>query len=170
MTIKHIAMMLAAPIALAAAPADAAVLSYALTGNYDANFLINTDLVKPPVDSGSDYFVVENIMGTFGGVNQAATSIQFSTFASNGGFTIELPGGNFLGFFGAQLFTGSTALPTMRLGQFALTSDVDSSSSTLSVGVAVPEPATWAMMVAGFATVGFAMRRRKTGVAEPLAA
>gem|GEM_PF-1618192 len=29
----------------------------------------------------------------------------------------------------------------------------------------VPEPATWALLIAGFATVGMAMRRRKTAVA-----
>jgi hypothetical protein len=30
----------------------------------------------------------------------------------------------------------------------------------------VPEPATWAMMIAGFGLVGFAMRRRKDGLAS----
>ncbi len=33
------------------------------------------------------------------------------------------------------------------------------------VGPAVPEPATWAMMIAGFGLVGGAMRRRRTSVA-----
>lgn len=31
----------------------------------------------------------------------------------------------------------------------------------LTVGGAVPEPATWTMLIAGFGTVGFAMRRRR---------
>lgn len=30
----------------------------------------------------------------------------------------------------------------------------------------VPEPATWAMMLLGFGGIGFAMRRRKSGVAQ----
>jgi hypothetical protein len=38
------------------------------------------------------------------------------------------------------------------------------SDITLNGHPAVPEPATWAMMIAGIATVGAAMRRRKTAV------
>ena len=34
-----------------------------------------------------------------------------------------------------------------------------------AVNAAVPEPTTWAMMIAGFGLVGGAMRRRKTSVA-----
>jgi hypothetical protein len=40
----------------------------------------------------------------------------------------------------------------------------DGSASGISTP-AVPEPATWAMMIAGFGLVGGAMRRRRTGVA-----
>ncbi len=35
---------------------------------------------------------------------------------------------------------------------------------------AVPEPATWAMMILGFALVGFAMRRRTSATVQPLLA
>ena len=34
-----------------------------------------------------------------------------------------------------------------------------------STAAAVPEPATWAMMLAGFATAGAALRRRRVGQA-----
>ena len=34
----------------------------------------------------------------------------------------------------------------------------------ISVSTAVPEPASWALMVAGFGLVGFAYRRRSTVV------
>ncbi|MBO9574118.1 MAG: PEPxxWA-CTERM sorting domain-containing protein [Sphingobium sp.] len=34
-----------------------------------------------------------------------------------------------------------------------------------SIADGVPEPASWAMMIAGFAAAGGAMRRRKTAVA-----
>ena len=34
-------------------------------------------------------------------------------------------------------------------------------TANFSVGSAVPEPATWAMMLVGFGAVGYAMRRRK---------
>ena len=39
------------------------------------------------------------------------------------------------------------------------------SNFEVAVNAAVPEPATWAMMIAGFGLVGGAMRRRKTSVA-----
>nr|WP_084192404.1 PEPxxWA-CTERM sorting domain-containing protein [Parasphingorhabdus marina] len=35
------------------------------------------------------------------------------------------------------------------------------------VSPAVPEPATWAMMIGGFGLVGGAMRRRKKLTAQP---
>ena len=38
-------------------------------------------------------------------------------------------------------------------------------SGDLTATVSVPEPATWAMMVAGFGLVGFSVRRRRTTVA-----
>ena len=38
-----------------------------------------------------------------------------------------------------------------------------------SAVAAVPEPATWAMMLVGFGGIGFAMRRRKNGVTTRVA-
>ena len=37
--------------------------------------------------------------------------------------------------------------------------------TTPPVAAAVPEPATWAMMIGGFGLTGFAMRRRQAAVA-----
>ena len=50
------------------------------------------------------------------------------------------------------------------LGTFQSTADAPFAYGTLVVSElnpAVPEPATWAMMLVGFGAVGFAMRRRK---------
>ncbi len=47
------------------------------------------------------------------------------------------------------------------------TVNVDAFLDNVSVNAlpgAVPEPATWAMMIGGFALAGAAMRRRKTAV------
>ena len=41
---------------------------------------------------------------------------------------------------------------------------------TLTVSAAVPEPATWALMLMGFGAVGFSMRRRRAGSFLPQAA
>ena len=86
------------------------------------------------------------VLGTFGGAglpspvdangNQSAfTSNMRVNFADNAGIT---------GF-------------RMTSTQFAFETD------TYAIGAAVPEPATWAMLIAGFGLVGFAARRsRKT--------
>jgi len=46
--------------------------------------------------------------------------------------------------------------------------DTDYSSKLLidNVGLAVPEPATWAMMILGFGTVGTMLRRRAVGLSQ----
>ena len=78
--------------------------------------------------------------------------------------------------FGTQLFTGPTSAPMFRLGSFDLSSTPRNGGDPIQpltfrvtvsdIGV-VPEPATWAMMIAGFATIGVALRRRRR--ATPMA-
>jgi hypothetical protein len=43
--------------------------------------------------------------------------------------------------------------------------DLDFVFTNVGVSNAVPEPAVWAMMIAGFGLVGYAARRRTTAVA-----
>lgn len=40
--------------------------------------------------------------------------------------------------------------------------EIPSGTATLAIATAVPEPATWAMMLLGFGAVGIAMRRRRS--------
>lgn len=54
----------------------------------------------------------------------------------------------------ATLVANQTDCCVVRLGE-----------STLTLETAVPEPASWALMIAGFGMVGFAMRRRTAIVA-----
>jgi hypothetical protein len=44
-------------------------------------------------------------------------------------------------------------------GQFDITS--------ITVGPAVPEPATWAVMIVGFGAVGYVLRRRESLARAP---
>nr|WP_207790211.1 esterase-like activity of phytase family protein [Polymorphobacter arshaanensis] len=68
---------------------------------------------------------------------------------------------------GAGCPTGSSLVPS-RLYSFAVTGD-DAKQFDASL-FAVPEPATWSMMIAGFGLVGGAMRRRATRVTTSVAA
>lgn len=54
---------------------------------------------------------------------------------------------------------------TMTHTEFAFGSLVPETVSITPVASAVPEPATWAMMLAGFAGLGLAARRRRAGAA-----
>ena len=156
-------MMMAAPIALVATPADAATFLFQITGAYQASFSVDTDDLMPPAEVAAGYFTILDTPGTFGGVTQIARSVTFNTTAWDGGLTIQLPDDDFRGFLGSQVFSGTTAMPTLLTGVYTLASDIDQSIVTLTItpGMAVvPEPATWAMMIGGFGAVGFAARRR----------
>lgn len=102
----------------------------------------------------------------------------FFTTRDQGGLAMlrldrELAGLQQFRLFGAQLFTGPTSAPVFTLGTFDLASTPRNSPrdpiqpltyrvtiSDSPIG-AVPEPATWAMMLLGFGFVGGAMRVAK---------
>jgi hypothetical protein len=69
---------------------------------------------------------------------------------------------------GAVLFTGTTEHPHFKTGTFAIDDFLVGGSVTITdlsaPPAAVPEPASWALMLGGFGLVGGAMRRR-VGVA-----
>lgn len=95
------------------------------------------------------------------------TEIKFGDGNANGGIGPISPGN---GYFAtaAQAFAnatgGSFTLAAPANVDFYIFDDfIGDNSGTITLDVtAVPEPATWAMMIAGFGLVGGAMRRRKT--------
>ena len=63
---------------------------------------------------------------------------------------------------------------TLSASQYTLTingnnSGAGSLGGSITIRPAVPEPATWAMMLLGFGAVGFAMRRRRSPVLAQVA-
>src|SRR3546814_5988087 len=69
-------------------------------------------------------------------------------------------GENGSNFFNA--FNGTFSSVTMTFTDGATVSDVGQFRLNAAPSVAaVPEPATWAMMMLGFAAIGFSVRRRK---------
>lgn len=63
---------------------------------------------------------------------------------------------------GEQLFTGPITAPILKVGSFNLADPTGALSYQLTISQvgAVPEPATWAMMISGFGMLGAAARRR----------
>jgi hypothetical protein len=130
-------------------------ITYSTNGNADSQlFLFNSDggikfgafsEVNPETTSGADMFTwIHNVNGV-GVPFPTSVSSPFSTYTVQvgdfvgGGFTI---GGDSL-----------TLTPT--------TVELSSTVDELSAGV--PEPSTWAMMILGFAGIGFLAYRRKLG-------
>lgn len=152
--------------AVLASPASAALLNFQLTGSQQATFQIDTE-TSPNFFSTSaligNQVRFDNVSGIFGGVSGLA-SISFGTnliadLNINGtalGFT-QLSGN------GPDLFTGNPADPFFTLGSFNLSNPFFGQNDVLTISAvaAVPEPSTWAMMILGFAGVGFMTYRRK---------
>ena len=106
------------------------------------------------------------------------TSVGFTSTASRNGNIATPFGGNVVradfgmngleaaGETSATYIFRTNAVDFARTGTFAT---IDGSTVTITafeaIGPAVPEPATWAMMIAGFGMIGGVMRRRKTTVA-----
>ncbi len=144
-------------------PASAAPILFELSGSKNATFTIDSAAI-PAFESSSafgDQISYNSVAGTYGGTAGTAT-IGFGTNI----FAQLNVGGTPLGFtqFACpNLFSLVNSQPVFNLGTYSLTSIV-SGSSTLrisSVAAAVPEPATWAMMLVGFGGIGVAMRRRR---------
>jgi hypothetical protein len=110
------------------------------------------------VEFGVLFFPTHEFGGGFG-------AFGFIGFAASGPPEFDFPFDLQVG--GPQLFTGPTEAPTFRLGTYALT-DVcaylcggDLGDFTLTISAAaVPEPATWAMMILGFGGIGARVRAR----------
>lgn len=155
----------AAFIAGAAAPAEAVLLNYSLTGDYEASWQLDSN--PDPDDFASDVgFVLWDVEGNFPGSLFDVADLYFYADDIGGGLGIEdfYGGTTLLLTDGSQLYTGPEVTPTLRTGIFALTEFGGPGTYTLSVTevgtTAVPEAATWALMLTGFGLAGYALRRR----------
>jgi PEP-CTERM motif len=61
------------------------------------------------------------------------------------------------------IMTSSLTATLVRSDQWVMLTEATFNGTNPTVGGAVPEPASWAMMLGGFGLVGSAMRRRKAG-------
>ena len=156
---------------MVASPASASLITFKLTGSQQATFQIDTETVPSSFSTSAligNQTGFTNVSGVFGGVAGTA-SISFGT-----NLVADLNiGGTALGFTqlsgnGPDLFTGSPSDPVFTLGTFSLSNPFFGQNDTLTVTqaiAAVPEPSTWAMLVLGFAGVGFMAYRRRNQTA-----
>lgn len=164
---------------VAAFPAQAAPIVYTgsqLAGTASANYSIQTDGTLGALGA-------TNITGYSITLSNGTTPLSFSNtngrlmfsnspqlFATNanlafnfsffGSIVFDLPGAvESLGFT-SGLAGGVVRIDTSGASYFNFQNGLQT-IATAQVAGAVPEPATWAMMIAGFGMVGFAMRRRQ---------
>lgn len=99
----------------------------------------------------SDYTVIS------GSTAPGQTEIQFYNTGAGGAFQ-NIPGD--LNMLGPQLYDGTESSPIFdKAGVFDLSGFGSPLTGVLTITV-VPEPAAWALMLAGFAVLGAMLRRR----------
>ena len=163
--IKRIGLLISvAALAIPVVPANAAALLFTLSGSRNATFQLDSNPTPTTFSSSTligDQIQFTNVAGIYNGVAGVAT-IGFGN-----GLAAALNVGHaslgFTQFVGPALFSGTASAPIFSPGTFSLTSIVSGSSTlTISaVAAAVPEPATWAMMIFGFGAVGSMIRYRR---------
>jgi len=170
---KHMRLLAAASAAafLFAPPAQATLLDFTLTGPYSASWQLDSDPVPDDFDSAS--FTLWDVEGDFPDAVLDVVDLQFWTASALGGLSIiDFYGGITLAdMTGGQLWSGTTDAPTFVTGTYDL-EDFAGAAYTLVIAEAggpapdVPEPASWAMMIAGFGLAGAALRgaRRRVPV------
>ncbi len=171
--------------------ANAAVYLFSVTGNgqtyewymdldptvYEGNMNPNLETFDPHAGLG---FYVTNVQGSFTGFSSLAANVFFwlEDQGDDAGVSIIDPYGSGLDLYfgGPVLFSGSESAPSFLPTDGSLGStlqpvtlfDDAGISYTFSIEdcgcdplAAVPEPATWGMMIAGFGIMGAALRSRR---------
>ena len=144
---------------LISSPAIAGTYQFTVSGN--ASALFSLDSSPTPTSSGTDDFTITGVNGTFNG-SATTFDLLFYDTTESGGFDIS----GLLSLAGDQLFTGSTSSPTFIPGTFTLsTYGSNDRAYTLTISSsdgAVPEPASWTMMLVGFAALGAIASRSRS--------
>ena len=163
---------------LAASPASAAqyLFDFSGTGFFGGTLNGSGTLTTDDVSfvnalNGYTAQTITGISGTFNGstiTGLANVTGSNNLFYLTGPFFVD---GNGLGFstasgVSANLFvTNGTSYRVNTMGAGLLTGLVTARVTPVTVAAAVPEPATWAMMLMGFGVIGAALRRRRRSFA-----
>ena len=111
-------------------------------------------------------FVYFDVVGNYTNAVSDIADITFFNASQDGGLAIDdFEGGSTLIIAdGPQLYSGSEENPVFAFGTYDLTEFQGSGVYTLTIS-AVPEPATYGMLLLGAGVVGVALRRRASKAA-----
>jgi PEP-CTERM motif len=137
----------------------------------DFNLANGIDTITWQLDSNPDpffsdtgnQFALVNLPINVNGV-AAFSRTHFRNQADLGGLILFSVESGYIDATGPQLYTGSERTPTFSLGNYLL-SGSPGYQLTIANAIlpgAVPEPANWALMIAGLGLAGAATRRQRT--------
>ena len=179
MIIKGLAIAAAAVFASAAASAAVTVINFdngtapGFSGDFtvfpragssgNAATVNGTPFLAVPSEnsaSGTATYTAAGAITSFSFDWGTPDSYNTLTFRDGNGNAIASYTGSGPSFTGTYTFASGTNIRTVDFSSTSKAFEIDN----VSVTAAVPEPATWALMLAGFGFVGFAARRRATAV------
>ena len=146
---------------LCAGAANAALYQFTVSGDYSASWQIDSDAVPDVIFSGVGITYVD-VTGSYANAVSPLADITFFNGSLGGGLSVEDYYGNayLVVADGPQLYSGDEDAPVFMTGTYALTQYEGTGTYSLTVS-AVPEPATYGMMLTGVGLVGAALRRRQ---------
>jgi PEP-CTERM motif len=125
-------------------------------GNFSPSSIVGVSFASPVYGFAADIGSVYNWGGT------SDPTITFNFASGSGSFTLPnylISSNNTLNFIG---FTSSSPFTTITINDPTSGLAIDNFTSATGLQSAVPEPSTWAMLLLGFAGVGFMAYRRKS--------
>ena len=149
-------------LALASMPAQAATYLFSYSGDATATFTLASSPTPDFIDTDFS-FTISNVLVNFNSVDTIEDAF-FYTLGEGGGFGVF----GLIDATGPELYTGTQSAPVFKLGTFETVAFSSGQAGTGTLVISevpfvndVPEPASWAMLIAGFGLVGATMRRRR---------
>jgi hypothetical protein len=166
---KLLGLLAAIATATLSTVASATPLKFEISGDYSAKFVLDSTPVPDFFQDGY-LFAIYGVPG-FPGASSQHADIGFFNAAGTAGAAglLIVDSGGFdylLDAIGPQLYTGPESAPTFHKGSYALTGLSTPGDFTLTIS-AIPEPASWALMIIGFGLAGTAMRPRRASLDYP---
>ena len=150
-------------LGLFAEPAAASTLQLTYNGGDGAEFTgeINSNPIPLSYYTGA---ATEIALSDYSG-NVGSNDLDFFNSSSNGGFAVDNGGVFDTGGIGDQIYSGSEATPSFMANVYEIIpiAEFPNTGGTLTITAvsSAPEPASWALMIAGVGMVGLAFRAAK---------